>query len=947
MKRTTVEDVRFSIRPSFSTPPNIFHTNILCSFKNNPYLCLMLLKVTNEMRRLIAFLFILNFISVLSVFGQQVSEESAFEKAMLFLTHDNNGNSILGKRALLKKPQLRLANKQSEYYIFNDEENGGYVVVSGEERMPDILGYSHQGIYSDSDVPCNMQAWLDGYAEQVAFLHAHPEAKVRTSASVQRKRIEPMLKCRWNQRVPFYNLCPIGSTGLHCVTGCVATAMAQILFYYQWPQQTTDTIPTYEFGLENGIPEIEPTKIDWDNILPYYGKGYTEPQANAVASLMRLCGAAVQAYYSETQTGADSHLCCEAFYKYFNYSRSLLLNSKSYSLDVWSQMMYDELANEHPVYYSIGGEKEIGHAVVLEGYDKDGYFYFNWGGGSQSVCYLLTEIDGYKEPGNNAIVNLRCLKPDETDFRGVIPNIYGIIKKDTVTVYGKDEFGDGECYYTYDKLPEGFCDLHYNQDMLYCILDSSIKNCRPKYLGSLFSGNSNLILITGLEHLNTSNSTNMAQIFYGCNSIKELDLSNFETSNVENMASMFYGCKSIRELDLSSFETSNVENMAQMFYGCKSLETIYAGAGWNTENVKDGTGIFMDCNSLKGGMGTSHSSFMDSPSRWHKYACIDGGPERPGLLSEKDGKKIFGDLSQNRLKLYFDNDKESYSNVVLSSTSLGSLAKICIDNEVAECVFDPSFLQRPATSTELSNLFSNCKKLREIKGLENLSTNYCTNMQYMFSGCSSLTSLDLSHFNTENVTSMENMFFRCSSLTNLDLSHFNTENVTNMEGMFSGCSSLTSLDLSHFNTENVTRMGSMFSGCYRLTNLDLASFNTEKVVITSRMFQMDSELTTIYVGNEWSNEHIEWSDGMFSGCQNLIGGKGTKFNPLYIDKTYGCIDGGTDNPGYFTYKESTGINNLNNDKIYGTSIYKLSGAKTNQFGNGINIINGKKYMITK
>ena len=135
----------------------------------------------------------------------------------------------------------------------------------------------------------------------------------------------------------------------------------------------------------------------------------------------------------------------------------------------------------------------------------------------------------------------------------------------------------------------------------------------------------------------------------------------------------------------------------------------------------------------------------------------------------------------------------------------------------------------------LAYLFSGCKSLTNID-LSNFNTQNITNMSGMFSECNSLTNIDLSNFNTQNVTNMMAMFYECNSLTNIDLSNFNTQNVTNMRYMFYKCNSLTNIDLSNFNTQNVTDMYSMFNKCNSLTNIDLSNFNTQNVTDMRNMF---------------------------------------------------------------------------------------------------------------
>ena len=194
---------------------------------------------------------------------------------------------------------------------------------------------------------------------------------------------------------------------------------------------------------------------------------------------------------------------------------------------------------------------------------------------------------------------------------------------------------------------------------------------------------------------------------------------------------------------------------------------------------------------------------------------------------------------------------------------------------IVHIVFDKSF--STYTPTSLSKFFRSLRKLETITGLEYLNTDKVTNMSYMFSGCSSLTSLDVTHFNTENVKYMNNMFYSCSSLTSLDVTHFNTAKVGNMNGMFSSCSKLTSLDVTNFKTEHVTNMSFMFSNCSALTSLDVTKFNTANVTDMSNMFLGCSKLTSLDVTN-FNTEKVTVMNGMFSSCPKLTSLDVTKFN---------------------------------------------------------------------
>ena len=191
----------------------------------------------------------------------------------------------------------------------------------------------------------------------------------------------------------------------------------------------------------------------------------------------------------------------------------------------------------------------------------------------------------------------------------------------------------------------------------------------------------------------------------------------------------------------------------------------------------------------------------------------------------------------------------------------------------------------------------------EIKGLSNFNTSKVTDMSGMFSGSQAKT-LNLTNFDTSNVTSMEAMFAE-SQATTLDLTSFKTSGVIDMKAMFYG-SRATTLNLSSFNTSHVETMEVMFNGT-QIETLDLSSFDTSNVIIMNAMFADSGNLKTIYVSDKFNLNNLGDGGGMFTGCTNLVGGAGTIYGNS-VEPDFAHIDGGTDNPGYFTdikYKTST------------------------------------------
>ena len=225
-------------------------------------------------------------------------------------------------------------------------------------------------------------------------------------------------------------------------------------------------------------------------------------------------------------------------------------------------------------------------------------------------------------------------------------------------------------------------------------------------------------------------------------------------------------------------------------------------------------------------------------------------------------------------------------------------------NKINKVVFDASFANARPTSCHM--WFDGCSDLTEIEGIENLNTEEVTNMGYMFYGCSSLTSLNVSNFDTQNVTDMSYMFSACSGLKSLNVSHFDTQNVKNMSNMFNSCRSLTSLDVSKFNTQKVENMHAMFSWCKGLHSLNLSKFDTQNVKDMSRMFWRSSALKTIYVSDKFVTTKVSNGSEMFKDCTSLKGA--INYDASKIDPAYANCGTGYFTPGcaYAEFDEGTG-----------------------------------------
>ena len=830
-----------------------------------------------------------------------VSENAARRKAVAFMTNKaQQRRAIHGSaqvRRTVSSSDLTLAESRQAYYVFNLSPDEGYVIVSGDDRLPEVIGYSLSGTYDSSEMPDNKRAWMEEYVRQYEYLQRHPEAAVTSQDASQREAVSPLLTCHFDQGTPYNDQCPT-IDGYKAPTGCVATAMAQIMHYYQWPKQTTKTIPAYTTETRKiSMPSIPVTTIDWDHMLGEYNDGtYDSQQAEAVSTLMLLCGAATKMDYDLGGSGAGAS---EYYFKeYFGYGdQAENIFRESFSSDLWEQILYDELAARRPILYNGFPETGMGHAFVIDGYN-DGYFHVNFGWGRHSDDYFKMPNLGGFDYYHHAVIGLQ---PDNEKY----VSLYSVLDNGTLTLYYDKE----------KKNRQGTSLLKRNwqdhaEEITELIIDPSLATYKPSYLNEFFIDLKNLKSIKGLVNLNTQNVARMSWMFYNCSSLTSLDLSGFNTQNVTNMDRMFYGCSSLTSLDLSGFNTQNVTDMNSMFFGCSSLTSLDL-SGFNTQNVTDMGWMFLDCSSL--------TSLDLSGFNTQNVTNMIGMFENCFSLTNLD---LSGFNTQN----VTDIDWMFYGCSSLTNLNLSGF--------------------NTQNVTSMRWVFSGCSSLTSLD-LSGFNTQNVTNMIGMFENCSSLTSLDLSGFNTQYVTNMGSMFEFCSSLTSLNLSGFNTQNVTNMSFMFRDCSSLTSLDLSGFNTQNVTGMVYMFCSCSSLTSLDLSGFNTQNVTGMSYMFYICPSLTTIYADEKsWSTKNVQAGDYLFSLCEKLVGGNGTVYSANHVDSEYARVDK-EGAPGYFTQKEGTGIQLPTAKGQQGDVWHTLDGRKLmgKPVQKGVYILNGQKVSL--
>ena len=370
-------------------------------------------------------------------FAERVTSETAQKVATTFL--NNNG---------AKSAQLTDLSKEAGFpnlYIFNAEQ--GFVVISADDYVQPILGYSLTNKFDAKNMPENLKWWLQGYSDEIQSAIDNKMSATNETAKMWKDLAEgnskagkatvtvaPLIQTKWNQNKYYNNLCPQVGDGIdgHAYTGCVATAMAQIMKYWEYP---THGIRSHSYTWNNQTlsADFGATTYDWDNMNDYYEYYFdddgnyhslstpTSVEITAVATLMYHCGVSVDMIYGGNSTGGSSatnYAVSTALTTYFNYSPTLEYKQKShtdlqtqttttyYTDAQWITMLKAELNAQRPLQY--GGQDPngpSGHAFVCDGYNSSDYFHFNWGwagayNGYFSINNLNTGANNQSGQGN-------------------------------------------------------------------------------------------------------------------------------------------------------------------------------------------------------------------------------------------------------------------------------------------------------------------------------------------------------------------------------------------------------------------------------------------------------------------------------------------------------------------------------------------------------------------
>ncbi len=338
-------------------------------------------------------------------FAQSISQNEAENIAKTFLV--KSSSTSLMQRAPAKI-DLELAfekidnEKPSErlIYVYNIKGGNGFVLVSADKRTKKILGYSKTGSFDSKNIPTNFSYWLNNYAKEIVYAKENLPEVSQTDFSKSMSRVAqkttsvaPLLgTISYNQGAPYNDECP-KKDGKRTATGCVATAMVQVMKYYNWPEKGKSH-HSYKWNKSVNLSiNFSRQTYDWTKIKSFYNSNSTDEQKAEIAKLMYHAGVSVDMQYdlaSNGGSGAQMPLVANALYKYFNYDGGIQVYYRDYfSLQLWNQKIREELDHQRPVIYA-GQGTDGGHAFVCDGYDDTGKFHINWGWGGLSNGYFET-----------------------------------------------------------------------------------------------------------------------------------------------------------------------------------------------------------------------------------------------------------------------------------------------------------------------------------------------------------------------------------------------------------------------------------------------------------------------------------------------------------------------------------------------------------------------------
>lgn len=372
-----------------------------------------------------------------------VTPQQAQKAASDFMQQHRKGVTL--KSTPASAPRLRAGEQtaadQASYYVFNTTGDQGYVIISGDDRTTQVLGYVDKGSFDPHHVPANMKAWLENYEQQIGALNGLGILEAPANAPrPTRNSISPMITTHWDQGAPYWEQCPVfmdidanGDTIAEIAyTGCVATSMAQVMNYHKFPLSCTQTIPSYQmtyyWNEDYYITDTDPLPpiiFDWDNMKDNYTGAETQAEKDAVAWLMLYAGCAAHMNYGTSASSTSDPYIPTALNEYFNYDAKLVYRS-DYDQADWEELIYQELLAGRPIIYNGRSGTGGGHSFVCDGYAYGDYYHINWGwGGLGDGFFVLSVLNPYAGGGVATVTSSEGYNIDQTAIIGIVPGYSG------------------------------------------------------------------------------------------------------------------------------------------------------------------------------------------------------------------------------------------------------------------------------------------------------------------------------------------------------------------------------------------------------------------------------------------------------------------------------------------------------------------------------------------
>lgn len=325
-------------------------------------------------------------------------EIQSIAQRLITTTNDCHRANVTSEGRDKAQGELKEVAATANYTVMAYDQ-GGFAIIANDDACSPVIGYSSSSPFSTSNPALTWFLTLADAALASDGIHA-PRTSSASIPTGCKEEVGHLVETKWNQDDPYWDMCPKDGTGKRCYTGCVATAMAQIMRYYKYPTTGKGNATVYYNNQQYNV-NFATARYDYDNMLTSYANSYTAAQKMAVARLMYHCGVAAKMEYGTNGSGAYLKDAADGLFQHFGYITKyyglrddLADNLKN---NVWREVVYQELSDGHPILYAgtsnkNGNDKTSDHAFVLDGYDKDGNVGVNWGYGGSGDGYFSLDI---------------------------------------------------------------------------------------------------------------------------------------------------------------------------------------------------------------------------------------------------------------------------------------------------------------------------------------------------------------------------------------------------------------------------------------------------------------------------------------------------------------------------------------------------------------------------